>query len=123
MDEQLYRDIILEHWRNPLNYGVIDDADIQVKDYNPLCGDEIYLTAKVQNGMIENIQFISTGCVISKASASILTEYAKQKPKVDMQNLTQEKFLQLLEIKLTAGRLTCALLSYAALQKGLKKVS
>lgn len=123
MDDLLYRDVILDHWKHPQNYGVITNANMQIRDENPLCGDEMYITAIIENDMIKKIQFTSTGCAISKASASILTEYAKNKSKKDIQSLSQETFLKLLEIQLTPVRLKCALLSYSALQKGLNTLS
>lgn len=121
MDEQLYREIILEHFKNPQNYGVINHADLEISDYNPLCGDEIRLTVVFDEKKILDIKFVSTGCAISKASASILTEYVKQKTKDEFLKITPEKYLELLEIELSPSRIKCALLSYSALKKGLKK--
>lgn len=119
MDEQLYRDIILDHWKHPQNYGAIENADIDLKDYNPLCGDEVHLTARVENEKIKDIKFESQGCAISKAAASILTETIKHLPVKEAKNLSQDAFLELLEVKLTPSRLKCALLAYSALQKAL----
>ena len=119
MDEQLYREIILEHYKNPQNYGVINDADIDISDYNPLCGDEIRITAKIINSKIDQIKFVSEGCAISKASASIMTEFVKKEPKNKLLKLSPEEYLLLLEINLSPSRIKCALLSYSALKKGL----
>lgn len=152
MDDILYREIILEHWKHPQNYGVIDGADIDVSDSNPLCGDEIRITCVIagstsgrlsvnkpeatrqshkgttsnaptvipaEAGILTNIKFTCQGCAISKASGSILTEIAQKKPVRKIVRLSQEEYLQLLEVQLTATRLKCALLPYSALMKGL----
>lgn len=121
MNNTLYREEILEHWKNPLNYGQILNADFEIDDYNPLCGDKIHLTGKISNGKIKDVKFISEGCVISKASASILTEFVKNKKLTEIKNLSQQEFLSQIEIPLTAARLNCALLSYSALQKAIKQ--
>lgn len=142
MDDQLYREIILEHWKNPQNYGVIDDADIDISDSNPLCGDEIRITASLiipnsvrnpdvssandgilkqvqEDSAITDIKFICQGCAISKASGSILTELVKEIGLTAFKNLDQSSYLNNLEVNLTPARLKCALLPYSALQKAL----
>lgn len=119
MDDQLYREIILENWKNPQNYGILESADIDIKDYNPLCGDTIRITAKLKDRSIKEIKFIGEGCAISKASGSILTEVVENMKIEDIQKMSAEDFLKNLEITLTVARLKCALLSYSALQKSL----
>lgn len=121
MNNSLYREEILEHWKNPLNYGQILNADFEIDDYNPLCGDRIRLTGSVSNNTLMDVQFTSEGCVISKAAASILTEFVKNKKLTEIKNLCQQDFLSQMEIPLTATRLKCALLSYSALQKAIKQ--
>ncbi len=121
MNNTLYREEILEHWKNPQNWGEVSDADFIIDDNNPLCGDQIHLTGKASDGKIINVKFTGEGCVISKASASILTEYVKNKSIAEIESLNQQDFLLLLEIPLTPARIKCALLSYSALQKGILK--
>jgi len=72
----IYYEIILEHYKYPRNYGKIENADIRVKDSNPLCGDEVeyYIKLDPEKKRIEQIKFIGRGCAISQASASILSE-------------------------------------------------
>lgn len=123
MDNQLYREIILEHWKNPQNFGEIENADIEIHDYNPLCGDEIKLTVNINDREILDIKFLGKGCAISIASASILTLEINQKKVDEFQKMTQQDFLDLLEIELTAARLKCALLSYSALNKALTEIN
>jgi nitrogen fixation protein NifU and related proteins len=74
MLEELYQEIILDHYRRPRNRGKIDPADLKASDSNPLCGDEIEVTAKVTDGKISDLKFGGHGCSISTASASIMTQ-------------------------------------------------
>ncbi|SRR5258708_39588120 len=117
--DPLYREIILEHWGHPQNYGVIKDADFDVSDSNPLCGDEIRLTGKIQNGKLTKIAFSGEGCAISRASASLFTEEIKGMS-LDAINKKKDKdVLALLGIELTPARIKCALLVYTVLKKTL----
>ena|SRR5258708_571513 len=119
--DALYREIILDHWKNPQNYGVIDNADIDISDNNPLCGDEMRITVKIENKIITNILFVSEGCAISKASASLFTEKIKEISVDEIKNITPEEVLKELGIDLTPTRTKCALLVYSTLKKGLTK--
>ncbi len=119
MQDHIYREIILEHWKHPLNYGVIKDADIDISDVNPLCGDKIHITAKLKNEKIEQIAFESEGCSISKASASLFTEEIKGKTCTYIKEMKPSDVLKLLEVELTPTRTKCALLVYTTLSKAL----
>lgn len=123
MDDQLYRDIILEHWKNPQNWGEVTNAQIDILDNNPLCGDEIRITALLENQRIKEVKFINQGCAISTAAASILTSQVQGASLNEVGKITQQDFLDLLEVKLSPSRIKCALLSYSALKKGLKKLN
>ena len=120
MSDPLYREIILEHFKNPHNYGVVEKADIDVREYNPLCGDDIRITAKIKDKNIEKIAFVSSGCAISKASASIFTDMVKDKKIKEIKDMKPEELLEELGTELTPGRLKCALLAFSTLKKGLK---
>lgn len=122
MQDQLYREIILEHWKNPQNYGVIDHADIDISDNNPLCGDQIRVTANINDNNITKISFISEGCAISKASASLFTELVRNMEIAKVREIKPEQVLEELDITLTPTRTKCALLGYVALQRGLKMI-
>lgn len=74
MLEELYQEIILDHYRRPRNRGKVNPADLQAHDSNPLCGDEIDVTAKLTDGKISELKFDGHGCSISTASASIMTQ-------------------------------------------------
>jgi nitrogen fixation NifU-like protein len=116
MTDQIYREIILEHYKNPQNYGIIADADVAVTEFNPLCGDEIRLSVKFKHNRISDIAFESKGCAISKASASLYTEEVKGKSLTEINALTEEDVLALLEVQLTPARSKCALLIYRTLR-------
>src|SRR3989338_2637975 len=119
MEDPIYRDIILDHFKNPSNYGLLEDADFKTTDYNPLCGDEISITGKVENGKLVNIRFQSRGCAISKASASIMTERFLNKSVEEIKKLKPEEYLQILEVELSPSRIKCALLGFSSLKKAL----
>ena len=77
--KELYREVILDHNRHPRNFGELENADRVIEGVNPLCGDRMTLYVKIKNSMIENISFKGTGCAISVASSSLMTEKAKGK--------------------------------------------
>ena len=77
--DDLYRDYILEHYRRPHNFGVIEDADASYEGANPLCGDRITLMLGVKDGVVDRVAFTGRGCAISQASASLLTDEIKGK--------------------------------------------
>ncbi len=112
-----YRELILEHWENPQNYGVIENADFDVTEFNPLCGDEIRLTGKITTGKLSEVNFIGEGCAISKASASLFTEKIKGMSVEEIKNLTPEDALFEMRITLTPARTKCALLIFQAIHQ------
>lgn len=72
--DELYREVILDHYTRPRNKGALDDADIKVEGANPLCGDELSIYVKLAGGTIADVRFVGRGCSISQASASMMTE-------------------------------------------------
>lgn len=121
MQDQLYKEIILENWQNPMNYGLLVDPDINVEIHNPLCGDTMHLTVKFDKGKVSNVGFTAEGCVISKASASLFTEEIKGKSLAYLRRIEAKYVLELLEINLTPTRTKCALIVFSALKRGLLK--
>lgn len=117
MQDSLYREIILEHWSHPQNYGVIKNSDINVEDNNPLCGDEIRITGKLKDGHLVKVAFTGDGCAISKASASIFTEKIKGMAIEEIKKITPEEVLEEVGISLTPARMKCALLVYNTLKQ------
>ena len=116
--DDLYRDYILDHFKNPRNYGEIEKPDISYSDSNPLCGDEIRIDMKLEDGMVSDIKFTGKGCAISKASASILTETIMGSSLDEVKKLGRKEMLELLGIPLTPVRVKCALLALKAVKAG-----
>lgn len=119
MDDQLYREIILEHWKNPQNAGVIENADVDLEEYNPLCGDKVRITATLHGNTLSHMKFQGEGCAISQACSDILADTVIDKSVDDILHITQKDFLEYINISLTPARLKCALLAYSTLQKAL----
>jgi nitrogen fixation NifU-like protein len=120
--DDLYRDYILEHYRRPHNFGVLEHANASHEGANPLCGDRITLQLRLADGKIAGVGFTGRGCAISQASASLLTDEIKGKPVVDAAALTSRDVLDLLGIEISPARLKCALLSLDTLQQALADV-
>ncbi len=115
----IYRELILDYYRNPRNYGKLEKYDIDSHDTNPLCGDEIDIQIKVGEGKIEEIRFSGKGCAISQASASMLTELAKGKELSWVKGVTKEDIFKLLgDPDLGPSRVKCALLGMKVLKTG-----
>jgi nitrogen fixation protein NifU and related proteins len=117
--DDLYRDYILEHYRRPHNFGVIEDPTASIGGSNPLCGDRITLQLAVRDGVVERVGFTGRGCAISQASASLLTDEIKGKPVADVEAFRADDLLDLLGIDISPARLKCAMLSHETLQKAL----
>lgn len=118
MPDSLYRDHLLDHYHHPRNYGLRDgfDFDIETKGANPLCGDSLTLRLKLDGGRISDVCFESEGCVISRASASLFSEYIKGKTVDEVRSLNRECVFGLLGITVMPARLRCALLPLETVQ-------
>jgi nitrogen fixation NifU-like protein len=122
LSEDIYREIILDHYRNPRNKGSLPNADISIHDSNPLCGDEIDIHLKVEEDMIKDIKFEGRGCAISQASASMLTEQVLNKPLNAVKDIAKEDILENIGLmNLGPARIKCALLSLKVLKLGMVK--
>jgi nitrogen fixation protein NifU and related proteins len=119
MVDSLYREIILDHNRNPRNFGKLDPHDYSYEDTNPLCGDEIRMDLRVKDGIVDEVAFSGRGCAISQASASILTEMVEGQPLEDVKAITKEDLLDELGIPVSPTRLKCALLGLKVLKAGI----
>jgi nitrogen fixation NifU-like protein len=120
--DDLYRDYILEHYRRPHNFGVIDDATASHEGANPLCGDRITLQLRIRDGVVEGVGFTGRGCAISQASASLLTDEIKGKPVEVAAAMTSQDVRDLLGIEISPARIKCAMLSLETLQQTLAEV-
>lgn len=119
MADNIYREIIMDHYRNPRNRGRLDPADISHEEMNPLCGDEVHIDVRIKDDVITDIAFEGRGCAISQASASILTELVKGRPVEEAKALTKDDIIEELGIPLSAARMKCALLGLKTLKAGL----
>lgn len=117
--DDLYRELILDRFQNPLFRGELDPNDISFEDDNPLCGDHIRIDLRVDSqGVVSEAAFSGQGCAISQASADLLVEEIIGKPLDEVKQLTKEDILELLGIELGPVRLKCALLSLKVLKAG-----
>ena len=113
----LYQEQILDHYKHPRNKGPLPGANLNAKDSNPLCGDEVILHLNLDGShRISEVRFEGQGCAISQASASILTTMLKGLPRAEVEALNQDALLKKLGIPLSVVRLKCALLSYHVLR-------
>ena len=127
----LYREEILEHYKNPQNYGELENADQVLEVDNPLCGDRqtwyVKLTSNTRaelgtgqaekNKTIDEISFTGDGCAISTAAASLLSEYLKGKSVVELKYITEEKMSEFIGARVAPGRVKCLMLPVSALRK------
>jgi len=122
LSDDIYREIILDHYRNPRNKGKIDNPDVVIHDSNPLCGDQIDIYLKVIEGQIKDIKFDGKGCAISQASASMLTEMVMEKPLTTAKDISKDEVLENIGLtNLGPARIKCALLSLKVLKMGMVK--
>ncbi len=123
MVEDLYREVILDHYKNPRGHGVIEDADAHADGVNPLCGDEvsIYVQFADDGETVDEVKFSGRGCAISQASTSMLMEMVVGKTAQEIAELPKEQLLEEVGIPLTPIRLKCALLGLGVLKVALHR--
>lgn len=119
MADSIYREIILDHSKNPRNKRKLDPADFTYEDVNPLCGDEVRIDVRVNDGHVSEIAFSGRGCAVSQASASILTEMVEGMSIDEVKQITKDDLLEEIGIPVSPARLKCALLSLKVLKAGL----
>lgn len=115
----LYAENILDHFQNPRNHGRLAAPSITVDDANPLCGDKLILDLIVENAHIKEIGFDGSGCAISQAAMSILTEEILHKSLTDAENFSKDELYKLLGVAISPARVKCALLGYTLLKKAI----
>ena len=114
--DALYRDYILEHYKNPRNYGTLEPHDLEFHDHNPLCGDELGVHIKVEEGKVADLRFHGQGCAISQASASITSEELIGMELAEVAELPADWAIDHLGIEISAARRKCALLALKVLR-------
>ncbi|MBV8563656.1 MAG: SUF system NifU family Fe-S cluster assembly protein [Actinobacteria bacterium] len=121
--DQMYREVILDHYKNPRGHGVLDHADAEAEGQNPLCGDEvsIYVAFGEDGETIDEVKFSGRGCAISQAATSMLTEMVQGRTASDVAVLDKDELLEEIGIPLTPVRLKCAMLGLTTLKVALHK--
>jgi nitrogen fixation NifU-like protein len=121
MSDQMYREVILDHYKNPRGHGVIEDAEAE--GFNPLCGDEvsIYVSFAEDGETIDDVKFSGRGCAISQAATSMLVDMAKGRKAQELADLPKDDLLDEIGIPLTPIRLKCALLGLGVLKVALHR--
>ena len=121
--EDLYREVILDHYKNPRGHGVIEGADASAEGMNPLCGDEvaIYVAFDDDGDTIEDVKFSGRGCAISQAATSMLMEMVQGRSAAEVSELSKDELLEEIGIPLTPIRLKCALLGLGVLKVALHR--
>ena len=114
--DNLYRDNILDHYKNPRNFGELEASDLEFHDHNPLCGDELGVHIKVEDGKIADLRFHGHGCAISQAAASISSEELLGMPVEEISDLSADWVIEQLGIDISPTRRKCALLSLKVLR-------
>jgi nitrogen fixation NifU-like protein len=117
MDDELYREYILDHYKHPHNWGELDDPDLEAEDLNPLCGDQLKVQLAIdEDGKVTDIAFSGHGCAISQAAASMTSDEIRGMQVEDLLKLDRSFVLGLLGIDISATRMKCALLSLKVLK-------
>jgi nitrogen fixation protein NifU and related proteins len=121
--EDLYREVILDHYKNPRGHGELEGADVSAEGQNPLCGDEvsIYVAFGRDGDTIDEVRFHGRGCAISQAATSMLTELVRGRSAREIAELPKDELLDEIGIPLTPIRLKCALLGLSTLKLALHK--
>jgi len=121
--DQMYREVILDHYKNPRGHGELENADAEAEGQNPLCGDEVTVSVKfgADGETIEEMRFVGRGCAISQAATSMLTELVQGRKASEVALLPKEELLEEIGIPLTPVRLKCAILGLGVLKVALHK--
>ena len=121
--DQMYREVILDHYKNPRGHGVLEDADAEAEGQNPLCGDEvsIFVAFGEDGETIDEVKFSGRGCAISQAVTSMLMEMVTGRTATEIAELPKEDLLEEVGIPLTPVRLKCALLGLGVLKVALHR--
>ncbi len=122
MSDDLYRELILDHYKNPHNHGVLEPADARAEGQNPLCGDEVTITVNFDGGdEIEEIRFDGRGCAISQAATSMLTDLVRGRSAAEAAAMPKEELLEEIGVPLNPARLKCAVLGLGVLKVALHR--
>ena len=116
MSLDMYAENILDHYRNPKNFGKLENPDVKFRELNPLCGDEYEFQLKLSDGSVKDVKFNGDGCAISMASASMLSEFVRGKKISEVKKVSAEDIFKLIGITVSPARIKCALLPLSVLK-------
>ncbi len=116
--DDLYRELILDHYQHPHNHGELSNPDISYEDSNPLCGDKIRIDIRLKDNVVQEVRFNGKGCAISQASASMLTDELIGKSLDQIRSMDKQFILDMLGIPLGPTRIKCALLPLKVIKAG-----
>jgi nitrogen fixation NifU-like protein len=119
--DDLYREVILDHYKNPRGQGALANADAEAEGQNPLCGDEVAISVALDGETIEDVRFRGRGCAISQAATSMLTELVRGRTVAEVAEMPKDELLDEVGIPLTPVRLKCALLGLGVLKVALHR--
>jgi nitrogen fixation protein NifU and related proteins len=121
--EQMYREVILDHYKNPRGHGTIDEPDASAEGMNPLCGDEVTIQVSFEDDgeTIDEVKFSGRGCAISQAATSMLMEMVEGRKAAEVASISKDELLEEVGIPLTPVRLKCALLGLGVLKVALHR--
>ncbi len=119
MSMDYYREYILDHYRNPRNYGTLEQPDAHAEDSNPLCGDQLAIDLKIEGERVAEVRFQGRGCAISQASASMLSEMIEGHTVAEVIQLGKDDVLEALGISISPARTKCAFLPLRVLHRSL----
>jgi nitrogen fixation protein NifU and related proteins len=119
--DELYREVILDHYKNPRGHGVVEPSDVEAEGMNPLCGDEVSISIAFDGDTIEDVRFQGRGCAISQAATSMLMDMVKGRTAHEVARMDRETLLDEVGIPLGPVRLKCALLGLSVLRLALHK--
>lgn len=114
--QDIYREYLMQHFKNPHNRGIIDSPTVEIVQKNPMCGDIISMQINVSKNVIEDIKFDGAACAVTTASSSILTDAIKGKTLEEVKNIQKEDLMDMLGIDLTTSRVKCAMLPLEAVK-------
>lgn len=117
MSSELYREEIIDHYKNPRNFGTLDVADRRGRLENVLCGDVVEVFVKFQDGKVSEVKWTGEGCALSQASASLLSEMLPGKSEAELKALSDKEILRIVGEDINPSRKRCATLGLEALQK------
>lgn len=119
MSSDMYQEQILDHYRHPRNHGALEHPDASFEDSNPLCGDRVAMDLVYDGDVVREIRFRGSGCAISQASASMLTEMVEGHSREEALAITRDELLEEIGVPLSPARVKCALLGYKVLRAAL----